>query len=509
LTSVFDLMREYAEEKPEKLALISEQDGTRTFGALVENGGKIAHAFAHELGLPVGERSCIWMWNRPEFVEVHQAATAVGLPAVLANPEWADAEMEFVLRHSRARFIVCEPDLAERALALTQHIDTLEHVITLGDRVPEGALSLEALRDAAPADAGAKLPAVPDAVPGHLMYTSGTTTGRPKAVQFARDVVKNAVPYDEMIGVNASDRSIFVTPLFHGNGAGGLGSSLAVGGSAVFQRRFSARRFWELVDRTRPTYLFTLAPIVNILLGLRPTALEREHNLRVIIALGAGSAAPIMEERYGVPVIDWYGMTEAGMGTYTRLSDERRPGSAGRPFDGSAMTILRDDGSVADPDEVGEVCFVAGEIGFEGYVEDEEATHSALHGGYFHTGDLGRFDADGYFYFVDRKKDIVRRGGENISSTEVETVFRQHPDIAEIAIIGKPDAVLGERVAAFVVASQRGSSPDAKSLAKFAEGRLASYKLPEWVVEIDELPRTATGKVEKFRLRKILDDRTS
>ena len=213
--------------------------------------------------------------------------------------------------------------------------------------------------------------------------------------------------------------------------------------------------------------------------------------------------------RYGAPVIDWYGMTEAGMGTYTRLSDERRPGSAGRPFDGSAMTILRDDSSVADPDEVGEVCFVAGEIGFEGYVEDEEATHSALHGGYFHTGDLGRFDADGYFYFVDRKKDIVRRGGENISSTEVETVFRQHPDIAEIAIIGKPDAVLGERVAAFVVASQRGSSPDAKSLAKFAEGRLASYKLPEWVVEIDELPRTATGKVEKFRLRKILDDRTS
>lgn len=505
LPTVYDVMREHAEQRPDKLALISEQDGTRTYAELVENEGRLAHAFLHELAVPAGERSCLWMWNRPEFVETQHAASAVGLPPVLANPEWADAEMDFVMKHSRARFIVCEPKLAERALALAERIETLDFVITLGERVPTGAISLEALRDSAPAGAGTQLPPVPAEVPGHLMYTSGTTTGRPKAVRFERDFPVHSPVYDEMLGVTAADRSIFVTPLFHGNGAAGIMSSLVFGGSAVFQRRFSASRFWALVDRTRPTFFLTLAPIVNILLGLRPSPLEREHTLRVIIALGAGAAAPIMEERYGVPVIDWYGMTEAGMGTYTRLSEERRPGSAGRPFEGSGMKILREDGAIADPDEIGEVCFSTDDIGFGGYVDDEEATHEAIRDGYFHTGDLGRFDRDGYFYFVDRKKDIVRRGGENISSAEVEMALRQHPAVAEVAILGKPDEVLGERVVAFVVASEGARAPGVESLASFAAGKLSSYKLPEAVFAVEALPRTATGKVEKFRLRQQLE----
>lgn len=506
MPTVYEVLRGHAEARPDKLALISEQDGTRTYAELVDAQARLAYAFVYELGIPPGERSCLWLWNRPEFVEVQHAASAVGLPPVLANPEWADREMEFVLNHSGARFIVCEPELVERALAIAERVGTLDFVIALSDSPVRGALSLRALREAAPPNADAKLPPVPDDVPGHLMYTSGTTTGRPKAVRFERSVTANSPRYDEMIGVTSADRSLFVTPLFHGNGAAGIMSSLVFGGSAVFQRRFSARRFWSLVDRTRPTFFLTLAPIVNILLGMRPSAFEREHSLRVMIALGAGASAPIMEERYGVPVIDWYGMTEAGMGTYTRLSEERRAGSAGRPFEGSGMNILREDGSVADVEEVGEVCFSTGEIGFQGYVDDDEATQAVLHGGYFHTGDLGRFDADGFFYFVDRKKDIVRRGGENISSAEVETVLRQHPDLAEVAVLGRPDATLGERVVAFVVVADGASAPSVDELGAFAAGGLAGYKLPETVLVIDALPRTATGKVEKFRLRKRLED---
>jgi acyl-CoA synthetase (AMP-forming)/AMP-acid ligase II len=154
--------------------------------------------------------------------------------------------------------------------------------------------------------------------------------------------------------------------------------------------------------------------------------------------------------------------------------------------------------------EVGEVCFPAESIGFGGYVEDPEATAAALRDGYFHTGDMGYFDADGYFFFVDRLKDIVRRGGENISSIEVETVYRLHPQIADVAIVGKADPVLGERVVAFVVPRPGQPAPEVAELARFGAGKLAPFKIPEEVHAVAELPRTATGKIQKFQLRKQL-----
>lgn len=510
MPSFYDVVRAHAEATPEKLALISDQDGERRYLELADDAARLAHVFASELGLSVGERVCIWMWNRPEWVETAVAAAAAGCPTVPTNPEWADAELAFVLNHSRARVIVCEAELAERALTLCGRCPELRHVLVVGGAEPAGALSYPELILGAPDDSDARLREIPDEVPGQLMYTSGTTTGRPKAVTMRREMVKNAIDYQSMFGASARDRSIFVTPLFHGNASGALSSAIVQGGSAVFQRRFSARRFWSLVDRTRPTYFFTLAPIVHMLMGLPPSPTDRSHSLRVIIALGAGASAPLIETRYGVPVIDWYGMTEAGQGTYTRLDEERRPGSAGRPFPGSTICALREDGSRAAPGEVGEICFQADAIGFSGYVEDSEATSLALRDGWFHTGDLGYFDADGFFFFVDRKKDVVRRAGENISSMEVETVLREHPRLLDIAIVGRPDPIVGERVVAFAVPANPGDPvPDRAELRVFAKGRLAEYKLPEEVIPIQELPRTATGKIEKFRLRQQLAEAAS
>jgi carnitine-CoA ligase len=306
-----------------------------------------------------------------------------------------------------------------------------------------------------------------------------------------------------MLGLGPAERGIVVTPFFHGNGMGGLTSALLYGASVVFPRRFSARRFWQLVDRYRPTYLWTLSPIVNILLGRPPGPHERRHDLRVGVVLGAAGAAALIEERFGFAVIDWYGMTEAGMGTYTRLGEERRPGSAGRRFPDSTMTILRDDGTEADPGEVGEVGFRLGTITFDGYLKDEEATRSAVDGQFFRTGDLGYFDPEGYFFFVDRKKDIVRRGGENISSIEIETVMRAFPGVGDAAIVGKPDPVLGERVVAFVVPGTEGR-PDPAEVQAHVAAHLAHFKVPEEILFIDELPRTATGKVIKKQLREQL-----
>lgn len=500
MPTVYDIVADWSERWPEKLAVISESDGTRTFGELADRGGRFGYTLAREFGFEIGTRACLWMVNRPEWLDALVAVNAAGVASVPANPDWSDAELGYVLAHSRSRALVCDGELAERALALRERIPSLEHVITVDDAVP-GAMTLDELIDAAPSDPRRHLPEVSGSADGNLLYTSGTTTGRPKGVVMSAEKLTSGISYEEMFGLGHTDRSIFVTPLFHGNGLGGATSAIVRGGSTVFPRRFSASGFWGLVDRYRPTYLFTLAPIVNILMSLAPSELERSHSLRVLIVLGAAGNAEAIEERFGTPVIDWYGMTEAGMGTYTRLGEPRRPGSAGRVFDDSDMRIVREDGTEVDVGQVGEVAFRASKLGFTGYLEDEEATAAALKADWFLTGDLGRMDEDGYFYFVDRKKDIVRRGGENISSMEVEAVLRGHPDVGDIAVLGKPDAVLGERVVAFVVPVAGRSAPDAATLKAFAEDRLAAFKLPEEVIEVEELPRTGTGKVEKFRLR--------
>ncbi|WP_222870203.1 class I adenylate-forming enzyme family protein [Actinomadura decatromicini] len=503
MTTLFDIIAGHAEIGPDRLALLTEQDGVRTYGELAGNASALAAALRVKLGVPAGARICVWARNRPEWVETYLAAGAAGLATVAANPEWTDAEARYVCAHSDSVAVVCDADLAARAVALAAGIPGLAHVIALsgdeGGAPPPSAVSYGELIATAPPpearprrDASASAPL--------LMYTSGTTTGRPKAV-VSEPNAATGIDYNEMFGLTASDRALVVTPFFHGNGFGGLMSALAYGAAAVFPRRFSAGRFWRLVDLYRPTYLFTLAPIVNILMG-RPAAWhERTHAFRVLIVLGCAGGAPAIEERFGAPVIDWYGMTEAGMGTYTRLDEPRRPGSAGRPFPGSGMAIVRSDGTPAAPGETGEVVFDRARIGFAGYLKDAEATASALDDRWFHTGDLGYFDDDGYFFFVDRKKDIVRRGGENISSIEVESVLREHPGVAEAAVLAVPDPVLGERVMAFAVASDPAVPPAADEVRSYAGERLAHFKVPEDVVFIERMPRTATGKIEKFRLR--------
>jgi crotonobetaine/carnitine-CoA ligase len=506
VTSFFDVIAGHAEATPDSLALISEEDGTRTYSELVGRSAALAAGLAAGLGVKPTERLCVWAVNQPAWAEAYMAASAGVFATVAANPEWTDDEMAFILEHSETAVVICDAGLAARAVQLARRIPNVRHVVAIdsdGQAIPEGAVGYEAVLGLAPPDARASLPSADDyELPAHIMYTSGTTAGRPKAV-VGQITGTSLIDYEEMFGLGPAERGIVVTPFFHGNGMGGLTSALLYGASVVFPRRFSASRFWGLVDKYRPTYLMTLSSIVNILMGRPAGPHERRHQLRVGIVLGAAASAPIIEDRFGFAVIDWYGMTEAGMGTYTRLDEERRPGSAGKRFPDSTMTIQREDGSEAAPGEIGEVVFRLGTITFDGYLKDEEATRAAVDEQFFHTGDLGYFDEDGYFYFVDRKKDIVRRGGENISSVEIETVMRTYPGVGDVAIVGKPDPVLGERVVAFVVPAETGP-PDADGLKRHVGAHLAHFKVPEAIYLTDELPRTATGKIIKKQLREML-----
>ena len=506
MSTLFDVVAAYADSQPEALALISEDDGTRTYRELVDRSGALAAVLHTSLGLKPQDRVCLWMVNHPAWVEAYLAASAGGYASVAANPEWTDDEIAFILEHSDVSAVICDSRLAGRITALQSRVPGVRHVVAVsfdGVPAPAGTIDYEALLAEAPRDARHALPEIDATTPAaHIMYTSGTTAGRPKAV-VGHITGSGGTDYTEMFGLVPNDRAIVMTPFFHGNGMGGMMSAIAYGASVVFPRRFSASRFWRLVDLYRPTYLYTLSPLVNILLGRPEGPHERRHNLRVAIVLGSAQNAAVIERRFGVPVIDWYGMTEAGSGTYTRLDEPRRPGSAGRRFPGSTMTIIRDDGTEADPGEVGEVVFRRGTIMFDGYLKDDEATKAVIDTSYFHTGDLGYFDADGYFYFVDRKKDIVRRGGENMSSMEIETVMRSFPGVADAAIVGKPDPVLGERVVAFVIPGEEGP-PDVAALQSYMGEHLAHFKVPEEVFFVDQFPRTPTNKIIKKQLRERL-----
>lgn len=501
MPTLYDVVRDFSHTWPDKLAVLTEQDGHRTYHELAAHGGALAHQFRTRFGLGLGDRACIWMQNRPEYIECQLGMHAIGLAGVPINPEWTDPELEFVLNHSRCRLVFAEAERAERAVALTAGMDAVEAVVSVDGPVA-GALLLADLIGDSPEGAGLDLPPVDGFVEGNVLYTSGTTTGRPKAVPMSPELFAGgAVPYEEMFGLSHTDRSLVVTPLFHGNAMGGAMSALSRGASVVMPRKFSASRFWSMVDLYRPTYFLTLVPIINILMAQPPGPHEKSHSLRVMIPLGCAPIIEQIEERYGVPCMDWYGMTEAGSGTYTRLDEPRRPGSVGKPFEGSVLRIFLPDGSEAPTGETGEICFLRSTIGFNGYIEDPEATEAATSGDWFRTGDLGYVDDDGYLYFVDRQKDIVRRGGENLSTIEVETALRSHPAIGDIAVVARPDPVLGETVAAFIVVADGSELPTEDDLRAHTEGTLAPYKVPTTIQPIDELPRTGNGKVEKFRLR--------
>jgi len=498
MPTLFDAVAAYAGADPDRLAILTEEDGTRTYGELAATAAALAGALA-DFGINEGDRLCLWSENVPQWIEMFVAAAAAGCVPVPANPQWTDNELEFVLRHSEARLLACQSHLVSRAVAIASRVDSICQVIALDE-----ATEVPTVRQLAETFAGTGGARASSAA-GAILYTSGTTSGAPKAVRIdAKMLAGGGISYQDMFGLTASDRAMVVTPFFHGNGMGGALSALGAGASVVFPRRFSARSFWPLVDRYRPTYFFTLVPIVNILLSLPERPFDKRHGMRVWIVLGSSPICATIERRYGVPVIDWYAMTECGQGTFTRLDEERRPGSAGRVFPGSDMRIFLEDGTEANPGEVGEVVFRRSTLGFDGYLGNPEATSEVLRGDWFHTGDMGYFDEDGYFFFVDRKKDIVRRGGENISSMEVEGVLREHPDVADAAVVGAPDPVLGERVAAFISVSEGRPPPDTSALQDFAAQYLAPFKVPEHVVILDDLPRTMNGKVEKFRLREQL-----
>jgi acyl-CoA synthetase (AMP-forming)/AMP-acid ligase II len=446
--------------------------------------------------------------NRPAMFFHWLAANALGASAVPLNSDWRTAELEYVLAHSQ---------MVAAVVPASREQEVKEAAARAGRIVAVASPSLSNLAGVSPPP-GTDSP-IDVSTECALMYTSGTT-GRPKGCVLTNEYYLWAGAWYMQVGglcrlEEGADRLVTPLPMAHMNAM--AFSTLAMilsGGCIIPLDRFHPSTWWESVRVSRATIIHYLGVMPAMLLGAQPAPLDREHSVR--FGFGAGVSPRLhapFEARFGFPLLEAWAMTETGAGAVVMASREpRKVGSAcfGKPSELVDLRVVTESGADAAPGQHGELLVrsAAGrpDFGFfREYLQDPEATAEAWRDGYFHTGDVVFADEEGDLHFVDRKKNVIRRSGENISAVEVESVLLQHPRVAAVGVAAVPDTVRGDEVMACVV--PRGADLNnseesvlARELVSFCLERLAYFKAPGFIAFCERLPLTATEKIQRARL---------
>ncbi|QGZ62867.1 AMP-binding protein [Paraburkholderia acidisoli] len=494
---------------PETAALYGIEAQTLRYGAAqVQIEALIARYRAAGFGF--GHRAGLMLENRPAFFLHWLALNALGVAVVPLSTELRAAELEYITGHSELDLAIAP---AARHDDLRAAARAANRIVILSDaaRDPTIAQAATAARDGAPTiDTECA-----------LLYTSGTT-GRPKACVLANEYFLLAgVWYNRIGGLCAlregSDRLITPLPMTHMNAmAYSTMAMILAGGAIVALDRFHPRTWWDSVRTSRATIMHYLGVMPAMLLTAPEHAEDRVHDVR--FGFGAGVDKTLharFETRFGIPLLEAWAMTETGAGAAVIANHEpRNVGMScfGRPEPELAIRIVDEQGAEVDHDTPGELLVRANGAEprrgfFREYLKDAEATAAAWEDGWFHTGDIVRQDAQGQLYFVDRKKNVIRRSGENISAVEVESVLRRHPLVADVAVAATPDAVRGDEVLACVIAREPFSAEarerTAIELTQLCLAQLAYFKAPGYVAFVEALPLTGTQKVQRATLKEL------
>ncbi len=496
-----NVLTHHARRTPDKVLTHFEGEAT-TYGEMARRVGASAGGLA-ERGVGPGDVVAILSYNCPEFLEALFAANHLGAIAMPINWRLAAPEVHYILEHSGARALVCDEALLPLADEAADGLpDPLLRVsIASSDRA--GWTSMSALRRNAPNTA-------PVAAAGNdvhrLMYTSGTT-GRPKGVMLthANLAWKNLAHIIEF-GFTSADLGLACGPLYH---VGALDltttSLIAAGAGTIVHRAFDAAAVVDEVERSRVTAVWLAPAMVNAIMSLPDIEQRDLSSIRVVINGGEKMPIPLIERIQRVFPSAWfadaYGMTETVSGDtfLDRESIITKLGSVGRPCLYLELDLWDEDGHPVPAGEQGEIVMRGPKV-FKGYWRDDEATASAFAGGWFHSGDIGVRDEDGYLFIVDRLKDMIVSGGENIASSEIERVLYEHDSVLEAAVVGRPDERWGEVPVAFV-ALRPGADVTPDALIAHCQAQLARFKVPKDVTFIAALPRNPSGKVLKRELR--------
>ncbi|MEJ1962421.1 MAG: AMP-binding protein [Gammaproteobacteria bacterium] len=529
------LLASRASVVPEKMA-VEFESRQWTYAALDEVSSLLAQAAAQR-GVNKGDRIAVVSVNTDLSIIVFLAAAKLGALFVPLNPAATDDDLHYMLGHSGASVVVCQPEQVERVRNVVERLDEAANTAfaktastseaaraaagcvarvtrvidmnELGLGFPDTASMCESVRRLVARREAVPLPEVGPDDAAIVIYTSGTT-GFPKGVVHTqRNYVLAGEAFVARLHLQPYERCLALLPFFHINALFySLGGAIAAGGTLITARSFSASRFWKLADETRATQFNFLAAVGTILIKRARSEYVGTHQLRKMYG------APMTEEmlrvfnnEFNVPwMIEGYGMTEIPGAACNPFLGPHKFASIGVPAvhprygaDFSQLRVVDDAGQDVPVGETGELV-VRTPIAFREYLNDPEQTAAAFRDGWFLTGDLARKDADGYFYFVARKKDIIRRRGENISGAELDRVISEHPAVLEAAAIAVPSE-LGEDDILVAVVRRPGAEVDVEGIIDWSRKHLAPMKVPRYVLFTDSLPHTPSHRVAKHRLK--------
>ena len=484
------------------------------------NAGEIVYSQAFErveiwsdafaaAGYGHGMRVAILLENRPDFFLIWLALNRLGASLVPINPDLQAAELEYLIGHAEPALIITVPARQDELQSAANAAGIEARAITLAENLP-APRTRACVASQVDSDYDRETA---------VLYTSGTT-GKPKGCVLANSYFLEVGRWYSTLGgivslTGEGERMITPLPIFHMNAmAFSFMGMMVVGGCLTALDRFHPRRWWQDVRDSGATCLHYLGVMPSMLMGAEPTPADRDHNVRFGFGAGVDPKLHAMfEERYGFPLMEAWAMTETGAGAViSNHTDDRVIGKAalGRAPDNLNILLVDNVGNPVAKGQPGELLVRRRgdrpRLGFfSEYYKNPEATTEAWENGWFHTGDIVREDKDGYFYFVDRKKNVIRRSGENIAAVEVESILMRHPDIKAAAVAPVPDAIRGDEVFACLVV-ERPSEEMATQIVSWALGQMAYYKVPGYVAFVDKLPLTSTQKIQRATLKSLVAD---
>jgi long-chain acyl-CoA synthetase len=475
-----------AAQDPGHIALRMD-DAVLDFGTFRDAALRVA-AGLQERGVQPGDRVGLVLPNVLSFPVAFYGALMAGAAVVPMNPLLKAREVEYYLRDSGTRVVVPMASSADPAVEAAATVGV--EAVPVGPALPEELMAAEPLDG--PVDRADEDLAV-------ILYTSGTT-GQPKGAELTHaNLAGNCRTTAETLLESAGDDVIMgCLPLFHVFGLTcGLNAAVLRGSTLTLIPRFDGSKALSVIARDRVTIFEGVPTMFSAMLHAPDADSADVSSLRLCVS--GGSAMPVevlraFEEKFGCTILEGYGLSETSpVASFNHPHAERKPGSIGTPIAGVEMRLVNDDGMDVAAGEVGEIA-IRGENVMRGYWERPEETAKAIPDGWFRSGDLARQDDDGYFFIVDRKKEMIIRGGYNVYPREIEEALYEHPAVAEAACIGIPHAELGEEVAA-AVALKAGASAEPDELRDFVKERVAAYKYPRHVWLVDSLPKGPTGKI--------------